>query len=473
VLKDNIACLQSVLTDLLSQQKLSKARVRKHTHLLAPIRRLPTELLRAIFLFTVPPRHELLPATYNGFGTRVSPWILTRVCSRWRNIALSFPALWQTIVLPQTYFEDDSTDDSDADGTTQIYEYPYPLPMLQTQLVRSGKAPLHIIIQEDSQTIGEILPALVRSSEILVDLVTSCSRWETLEFPNEWWQFFSLFSGKVPLLRKLQIIFTDGPPFTGPEFNAPSLRDVSLRPYGVTPPLPWAQITRLELEGSWDEILTVLPPMANLLECYLYVEDSSPPSADKCAIVPALRKLYLRGTAHTTIPDNLCLPCLEDLFFTRGPLPASLPLQHSGCQLKRLRFPGLASIEALLKLFRQFPTITNLATNMKLGSDDSDSMKNLQDLFSGLLADATLLPDLQRVAIHVAGIGGPLTCIAELANLIEARRISVSLGGRRGILNKSHFAAFEKEVGIEVEADEDAVSALHSAQTTVSILVVA
>ncbi|KAJ7757653.1 hypothetical protein B0H16DRAFT_1824093 [Mycena metata] len=367
-----------------------------NTHLLAPIRRLATELLRAIFLFTVPPRRELLPATYDGFGTRVSPWILTCVCSRWRDISLSFPALWQTIVLPQTYFEDNSTDDSDADGTTQIYEYPYPLPMLQTQLVRSGKAPLRIIIQEDSQTIGKILPALTN-------------------------------------------------PENAPEFNAPSLRDISLRPYGVTPPLPWAQITRLELEGSWDEILTVLPPMANLLNA----------TSDKSAIVPALRKLYLRGTAHTTIPDNLCLPCLEDLFFTRGPLPTSLPLQDSGCQLKRLRFPGLASIEALLKLFRQFPTITDLATNMKLGSDDSDSMKNLQDLFSGLLADATLLPDLQRVAIHVAGIGGPLTSFAELANLIEARRISVSLGGRRGIPNKSHFAAFEKEVDIEVEADED------------------
>ncbi|KAJ7757655.1 hypothetical protein B0H16DRAFT_1537381 [Mycena metata] len=455
VLNDTIARLQNVLTPLLSQQKLSRARIRKHTHLLAPIRRLPTELLRAIFLLTVPPRHELVQAAWDGFGTRDSPWTLTRVCSLWRNISLSLPTLWQTIVLPLAYFEDDDKESQGSDADSQISDQvygpgPYPLLMLQAQLVRSEKAPLHIVIQDDDQPTGEILAALVGSS----------SRWETLQFAD-WCHrsctFSSLFSGKVPLLRKLHITFFDGSSFNHPEIDAPSLRDVSLRPYRdyLLPPLPWTQITRFEFEGSWNKILSALPPMVNLLECHLYVDDSSPPSADKSVIVPTLRKLYLRGTAHTTIPDTLFLPCLEEIFFTRGPLPASLPLlRHSKCPVKRLRFPGVASMEALVRLFRQFPTITDLATNMKVGSDGSDSMKNLGNLFAAL-ADVTLLPDLQRVAIHVAGVGGPLTCIAELANLIESRRTSVSLGGRRGILNKSHLEAFEKEMEIEVEADED------------------
>ncbi|KAJ7726407.1 hypothetical protein B0H16DRAFT_1894829 [Mycena metata] len=455
VLNDTIARLQNVLTPLLSQQKLSRARIRKHTHLLAPIRRLPTELLRAIFLLTVPPRHELVQAAWDGFGTRDSPWTLTRVCSLWRNISLSLPTLWQTIVLPLAYpLDDDSQKSQNSDADIQISDGfygpgPYPLPLLQAQLVRSGKAPLHIIIQDDDHPTGDILAPLVGAS----------SRWETLEFPDQAWPFSWLFTSKVPLLRKLRISFFDGSFFNQPELDAPSLREFSLCQYryspNLLPPLPWKQITRFEFEGSWNKILRALPLMVNLLECHLYVDDSSPPSADKSAIVPTLRKLYLRGTAHTTIPDNLFLPCLKDIFFTRGPLPASLPLlRHSRCPLKRLRFPGVASMEVLVRLFRQFPTITDLATNMKVGSDGSDSMKNLGNLFAAL-ADVTLLPDLQRVAIHVAGVGGPLTCIAELANLIESRRTSVSLGGRRGILNKSHLEAFEKEMEIEVEADED------------------
>lgn len=54
---------------------------------LAPVRRLPVEILRHVFLLFVGKNFE-------AFWVRQGPWLLAKVCRQWRDVALDFPDIW-------------------------------------------------------------------------------------------------------------------------------------------------------------------------------------------------------------------------------------------------------------------------------------------------------------------------------------------------------------------------------------------
>ncbi|CAA7258931.1 unnamed protein product [Cyclocybe aegerita] len=70
---------------------------------LQPIFRLPAELLYEIFSEYIrntckpPSEPELSPSV--SYDATNSPFTLGQVCSRWRNVAMSFPDLWTTIII--------------------------------------------------------------------------------------------------------------------------------------------------------------------------------------------------------------------------------------------------------------------------------------------------------------------------------------------------------------------------------------
>lgn len=72
-----------------------------------PVRRLSVDVLSDIFLACI---EEDLPGRYDPFesdslDTRRVPWILTRICSRWRGISALYPRLWSTICLNLDNFD--------------------------------------------------------------------------------------------------------------------------------------------------------------------------------------------------------------------------------------------------------------------------------------------------------------------------------------------------------------------------------
>ncbi|KAJ6557566.1 hypothetical protein B0H19DRAFT_898910, partial [Mycena capillaripes] len=62
---------------------------------LSPLRRMPPEILGCIFLVTLP---KTVDAAWSHTRTG-SPWIFTRVSSRWREVAISTPSLWSRVVI--------------------------------------------------------------------------------------------------------------------------------------------------------------------------------------------------------------------------------------------------------------------------------------------------------------------------------------------------------------------------------------
>ncbi|KAJ7605298.1 hypothetical protein FB45DRAFT_1042430 [Roridomyces roridus] len=90
-------------------------------------KRMPPEILADIFSWTLPPMNELRGDVSD---LETSPWVLTQVCSRWRDISLSTPSLWCNIA---------------AVYGGKRGEFPDPRPeMVQTQVERSGAQNLMI-----------------------------------------------------------------------------------------------------------------------------------------------------------------------------------------------------------------------------------------------------------------------------------------------------------------------------------------
>ncbi|KZP13282.1 hypothetical protein FIBSPDRAFT_753636, partial [Athelia psychrophila] len=63
--------------------------IHRHDSLLAPIRRLPADVLRHIFSLSLPssPRKS-------SFDNSISPLLLTQVCEPWKRCAISSQRLW-------------------------------------------------------------------------------------------------------------------------------------------------------------------------------------------------------------------------------------------------------------------------------------------------------------------------------------------------------------------------------------------
>ncbi|KAG2093547.1 hypothetical protein BD769DRAFT_1585158 [Suillus cothurnatus] len=64
-----------------------------HKRLVSALWRLPTEVLSQIFVHCLPTEHCLSPAP----GT--APVLLTRICRRWREVAVNMPSLWHNLCL--------------------------------------------------------------------------------------------------------------------------------------------------------------------------------------------------------------------------------------------------------------------------------------------------------------------------------------------------------------------------------------
>lgn len=97
----------SRLTDVLSELQTQRARLQRQvtscSSLLAPIRRLPPELLVEIFSFScVLPSNDLTQRKISA------PYNISHVCSYWRELSISTPNLWSRISVDLDFATDDT-----------------------------------------------------------------------------------------------------------------------------------------------------------------------------------------------------------------------------------------------------------------------------------------------------------------------------------------------------------------------------
>ncbi|KIK60874.1 hypothetical protein GYMLUDRAFT_244030 [Collybiopsis luxurians FD-317 M1] len=341
---------------------------------LAPISRLPTEILTEIFLIHC--------EAAKGYTTSVTSgvWPLTYVSREWRSLALSLPVLW-------------------SDITIGVIENPAKnqLALLNTALTRSGSQPLTIHAffswatgSEDDingfgmyefevpQTKSKIppWPSEKQLSEAMVKaIVPHSNRWKTAEIEV----LYNLSRLLVPIhgrLDSLEKLVFSGDVDDHPHiFNiAPRLRDIQ---FGNTPSdpflIPWKQLTRFH-ESQWNPTFDPLPRFIGILLRNPQLEDfgvsyqggrsrgdwhltHSNLKALSCSderlirylTLPKLEKLHLQAVFMNKCPPGM-VPAFRDL------------LTRSGCasNMRVLRLQDVVLNHEIFNLLKVTPNLAEL-----------------------------------------------------------------------------------------------------------------
>ncbi|KAJ7019861.1 hypothetical protein C8F04DRAFT_324968 [Mycena alexandri] len=290
-----------------------------------PVLTLPPEIVSEIFLKFLPIYPGIPPLS----GV-LSPLLLCRICRQWREIALSTPALWNTIRM-------DITRPWDDDKAAAQLE------LVRAWLSRSGDYPLSITLTDSSNS-----PLAV---QFLHAAVFHCGRWEHVDLfiPFE---HLHLIQGNMPLLRDLTIGPNDLPDRHGLQVSvfdrAPLLTNVVLThdfvPYAIR--LPWAQLTHLVglclFEHECTEILGHAVQLVHgTFSIFSYTGPYRP--LPHPITLPSLCQLILDGSDigggdPMKVLDNFALPGLRTLH-VYGVRYRSLAtfIRRSQCALEELQ----------------------------------------------------------------------------------------------------------------------------------------
>ncbi|KAF9012950.1 hypothetical protein BDZ89DRAFT_1023795, partial [Hymenopellis radicata] len=91
-LDSKILQTQQLLENLLSARQRAQSRLEDTKSLLHPMRSIPNELLLEIFSRCIPEISS--DEDPDALDPKGAPWLLARVCHRWRELAVNAPQLW-------------------------------------------------------------------------------------------------------------------------------------------------------------------------------------------------------------------------------------------------------------------------------------------------------------------------------------------------------------------------------------------
>ena len=287
-------------------------------------RSLPPEILTEIFLHYAA---EILqcfinrPPWYTGCDCLWPfPWVLSRICSRWRRIALAEPRIWCTVGF----------------GTVEQCD----VPILNEAFRRGGKSPLWLSAGEwHGDVYDSFLRDVVCSQSKRIMELTLTIYWETFE------DFLALPKDPFPVLESVQLSAIQGlglqPNLRIPDsdlgvfrgaarlrriciIQAPLL-DVASVCFPMNLGLSWSQLTHIDFGTISIQVSIALGLMERcnaLHECFLLMTDVHLQVAFPATSIrlPHLRKLAVQeaGPNRSLLAKfvrPLVLPSLEDFDF--------------------------------------------------------------------------------------------------------------------------------------------------------------
>ncbi|KAK7051956.1 hypothetical protein R3P38DRAFT_3255198 [Favolaschia claudopus] len=425
-IRDSIAMAQSSIVALQSQaptaetEDLSKY-VAQYSSLLSPIRRLPLDILRTIFLDPIANQGELR-LTRHSILVHCRPNSLGAVCYHWRCVSLETAMLWSSLLI-----------------------YPnqpnrYTIDGLRIALQRSQKAPLHLAFR----------PALSSSwsalgTEMMQEVCSHSERWASVEisFDPQLLRQLSPVENKLDSLQTLTIVDIDPYYSVNPRSckvfaHAPKLRTLRLIQIHLHSPsgaiLPWQQFTRLYIDarrvdpGSYRSVLSQAP---NLRELFVRLPEAireSDRRDEHPIILHHLREMhvYTDGGPDDVQVDvlkqstalalkKLVLGCLDTCKLNISTVSSFLG--RSSAQLHTLELNG-TSVRAvhLISLLRMVPTVERLVLRNLLPYAVTNPL--IQALTIGASsADKVLLP--MMTSFHLGG--GYLFKADVLISMLESR----------------------------------------------------
>lgn len=219
--------------------------------------RLPAELMGEIFQILVESRGSYKLFSANSDAADV-PWSLSRVCSRWRQLALSMPSLWNDI------------------NVTGAYDYgpkvaalkKNPVGLLELVLRRSGAVPLSLYYEENPHGgAPDHIDAV--GLQLFHTILVHAGRWRSVHFTVTPALLTMLRAGCFQQLKTLTVILLP-------------CRNIVTAPASLDIFAGMPKLETLEIEGSTLPTAFILPDIPTPL--------------------PSLKKIHLTADLDTEVP---------------------------------------------------------------------------------------------------------------------------------------------------------------------------
>ncbi|KZP25039.1 hypothetical protein FIBSPDRAFT_929586 [Athelia psychrophila] len=416
-----LAQLTAVQDTLLLQRTVIQDFSATYAPLVSIIRRVPREILSEIFLYFRPDETSL-----DTPDLRPRVMLTSHVCQSWRNVALSTPQLWSTIIV--------NLGPRDAQRK---------LDCVKAWIERTGQYPLSIII-------SCIMPnRSARDWKALLDILMPHShRWRSAKILT-WTDYLSGINGHIPKLESLDIRI-GGHSQKDTFVLSPSLRQLRVRAELNPGPvirlsqlqLPWAQLTHCEpgICGVSDS-LKLMQSMANLISFTVTLDDNGQPewpSVNGCELrMEYLSHLWLSATRRIgELFELLVLPALTEFHFrTQHPEEPwandefiSLIIRSSA-PLKSLVIRIRVDMETMTEDITQLLQCTPELEHLELLAEDAKGSHHTQCIQSLLTyspndPEPCLVPRLQSVVVFVeddADAGWKSNAMDGFIQMVESR----------------------------------------------------
>ncbi|KAJ6498739.1 hypothetical protein C8R45DRAFT_979681 [Mycena sanguinolenta] len=382
-LDEEIAVLRQALDQLAEERDNLSTYVEAHQALLSPVRRLPIDIIGAIFMACLPTHRNC------AMSAQEAPVLLGRICSSWRAISLEMPQLWSRLhIVEPTPSKFVSSEDYSAKVAQR-------LEVAHTWLRRSGTCPLSISLESKldpgaSPFMGSatvIQP--YAPSPALNALLPFASRWQYIDLviPSSQHQALAhLTEDNVPRLAHLRVFHrheaTDISSLTQLGIlHAPNLTSFSVvggKMNTLHLPLRWDQLTALSFDGTFgigaaqapETILTILSRCPHLRTVHFLIRDFEESQLQPVYFfTPASVESHLSDTiVECSFLHTIYIHCVGN------------PPDTSGRLLRRLWLPELRDFTLRGYRHHQAPTtesvdllLSSLANSTHLESISIDS----------------------------------------------------------------------------------------------------
>ncbi|KAJ7823514.1 hypothetical protein B0H14DRAFT_1311188 [Mycena olivaceomarginata] len=306
----------------------------------SPVFMVPSEIASEIFIHFLPAYPQCPPLT--GI---LSPTTLTHICRKWREIAISTPALWRAISL-MAY-------NGPSEKQAQISDL---------WLQRSCACPLSISIR--TYITGE-----AKAVPFFRSVTPHRARWEYLKL-DVLSSELAVIQSSMPLLRRLDVHISFSPN-TVQLPKLPRLCSVILYRTAASYILhmPWVQLTSMALQLiPMDECIAILQQTSHLVHCALHIYYiRSHPDGAGVVVLPCLKSLVFAGLApRTDYLTYFTTPALHRLqlpeaFLRPDPIHCLKGfILKSGCELQDMRITG-KMVTSIFTYLEEFSSVGKLS----------------------------------------------------------------------------------------------------------------
>lgn len=379
--------VQAVLDSLKRKRRDLEICAEEHGSLLAPVRRLPPELLAKVFMNCL--SSESYPSSSTGKKNIMRP---SQICRHWRDVALSMPRLWSSI-----YFN------GHEKSETQIA-------LAKLWLSRTGNCSLSITVRDNSwNSVG------IETIQPMIDtFLPYCNRLQHLELYDLQWSVLSSLAIAKNNLPCLETLTVHTYRHTEPESQlmdtfelAPKLHTLDL---GVGTKshdlrIPWSQLTHFAADRDIDECHSTLMSMPDITTLCIHLHFGiylSVPITQLCQ----LTRLELTSMSDVgPFFDYLSCPVLRH--FSYGDVgggwnqkPFISFLSRSSCSLWSLQLQyGDLCEDELVRLLEHTPELGEL----RLGPTNHALSANTMSRLTYRQAPC-LVPRLRHLEVYREGV---------------------------------------------------------------------